>query len=243
MKIPKQITIAVLFLMTTSFMSAAIITDWTFTTGTTTPERLTPSNTSTGASVSSLTINSAVQDFGVNAVPSGDNDGMGFGGTGSGNQVIFWHRANFFNSDGVGTTTWGVPGSDGIDTTVSTAPMSFTVSADTGYDVTIDSISVDSENAGYLLFFQEAGQAAGPESGGATAFTTASLNSSVTINSGSSKTFTLNWNSGALNSFFNVNEISLNGSVTAVPEPSTYAMLSGFAVLGLVLARRRFKRW
>lgn len=242
MKTYKQFIISVSFLMTSSFMFAAIVTEWTFDTGGTTSERLASSNTLTGVSVSSISINSAVQNFGVNAVPSGANDGMGFGGTGSGNQVIFWHRANFFNSQDIGTTTWSAPGFDGIDTTVSTAPMSFTVSAELGYDVTIDSISVDSENSGYLVFFQEAGQAAGAQSGGGTAFTTAALNSPVTVSSGTSKTFTLNWNSGALNSFFNVNEISLNGSVTVVPEPSTYALLSGFVVLGLIMARRR-QRW
>lgn len=220
-------------------LGAQVVTQWTMNSGGTTAERLASSNTAIGAAVTALNINPAVEDFGVGAVPSGDNDGMGFGGTGSGNQVIFWHRADFFNSQGVGTTTWSAPGFDGVDTTVGTAPMSFTVSADAGYDVTIDSISVDSENAGYLLFFQEAGATAGPETGGATAFTTASLNSSVTINSGSSKTFTLNWNSGALDSFYNVDEISLNGSVAVVPESSTLALILSAAAGVFVLTRRR----
>lgn len=192
---------------------AEVVGEWTFDSGATTAERLAISAVQTGVTIFPLAVNPAVDDFGPEAVPNNDEDGMGFGGTVNGNQVLFWHRANFFNSDGIGTTTWAAPGSDGIDTTSATAPMSFTVTAKSGYDITIESITVESENSGYLIFFQEAGRPAGAESGGVTEVTTALLNSPVIISSGTSKTFTLNWNSGALNKFFIVDAILVNGAV------------------------------
>lgn len=213
MKILPAVTVFSACLIISSQLEAETIGQWAFDSGETTAELLASSAVENGVTVSSLVINDAVEDFGPEAVPDSNNDGMGFGTNIQGNQVLFWHRAAFFNNMGVGATTWGAPGFDGIDTSVNTAPMSFTVTAKAGYDVTIESITVESENPGYLFYFQQAGQAAGQEYGGATATTTALLTSSVVIPEGTSKTFTVNWNSGALNAFFNIDAIVLNGTV------------------------------
>jgi hypothetical protein len=46
---------------------------------------------------------------------------------------------------------------------------------------------------------------------------------------------------GNFNASLEWDDIALNGTVSAVPEPSTYAMLAGLLALGLVMVRRRLK--
>lgn len=218
---------------------AAVISEWTFNTGANSTDRLASSSVASGASVSGLAINASFDDFGPGVVPSGNNDGFGFGGN-SGEQVIFWHRATS------GTpSTWGNPGGLGANTTVANSPMSFTVTAGAFTEVTIDSISIDAitpNTAAYIVHFQEAGATPanpGVTGNGGNAFDiTVSANSGpIVIDAGTSKTFTVNWNSGAFDSTHLINGLSLNGSTVSVPTPA--ALPAGLGLIVMVAARRR----
>lgn len=186
-----------------------ILGSWTFNSGATTAQRLQSSGSPSGVTVSSLSINPSVADFGLGTVPSGNDDGMGFGGN-QGEQTLFWHRANFFNPN-TPSTTWGIPGvTTGIDTTVANAPMSFTVTASATHSVTVESITIDANSTtNSIVYVQEAGQAAG--TGVAGVDITVPLNEPVSIAAGASKTFTINWNSGALDSKLIITQIDVNG--------------------------------
>ena len=90
-----------------------------------------------------------------------------------------------------------------------------------------------------IVGFQEAGAAAGTTvtlNAGSSWTGTSLLASPVVIGAGQTKTFTFNLNSGALNSFHNIDEFVLNGEV--VPEPSV-GILLGLGTLALTLRRRR----
>lgn len=91
------------------------------------------------------------------------------------------------------------------------------------------------------MHFQEEGAVPGAGSPGGNTSETAFLPSPVVIGAGQSKTFTINLNSGALNSDHVFNTITLDGTVTAVPEPSMVALLPVLLGLGL-LRRRRLQR-
>ena len=114
------------------------VAQWTFNTGTTSAARLASSNVSAGLTVTALQMNPKADDVGVDSVPDTVNDGFGFGGN-SGEQVMFFHRANYTNTNTNTSTTptprpegrfttWGGPNlAAGVDTTVDNSPMSFTV--------------------------------------------------------------------------------------------------------------------
>ena len=92
------------------FFRGAVLGQWTFDDDSSSATLLQSSSPSAGVTLSSLAIHADVTDFGNGSIPSGDDDGMGFGGN-NGEQVMFWHRANYTNTNApVGkTTTWGVP--------------------------------------------------------------------------------------------------------------------------------------
>lgn len=219
---------------------AAVIGEWTFNTGANSTDRLASSSVAVGTTLTGLAINASFDDFGPGVIPSGNNDGFGFGGN-SGEQALFWHRATSGTS-----STWGNPSTAaGVDTTVANSPMSFTVTAGAFTEVTIDSISIDAlpaNTAAYIVHFQEAG--ATPANPGVTAnggnsfdITVAANGGPVVIAAGTSKTFTINWNSGSFDSSHVINQINLNGSTASVPTPA--ALPAGLGLIVMVAARRR----
>lgn len=226
---------------------SALLGEWTFNAGNTTAERLASSSNAAGVTVSSLSFNDSFDDVGVGAVPSSVHDGLGFGGN-SGQQVMFLHRANYFDNSAVPSprptnsdyTSWGNGTAAGTGSNLSAngnAPFAFTVTAGATETVTIEELTFERTGGANTIFqFQEAGASVGPSvtvTSNNTPFT-AALNSPVVIGPGQTKTFTFNVNSGNLNSLINLNEIKLNGTV--VPEPGSLALLG---LGGLCVLRRR----
>lgn len=263
MKQTLPLSVACLGVMAMSSLQAAVLAEWTFNDNSSLANALSSSNVDAGvSSVSGLQMNSSGGfgfDFaGLNNVPNSVNDGYGFGGAG-GEQVMFTHRADYFDNAAVGGgpnekpnansyTSWGPGDSGGIPqgTTAGlgdgNAPVSFTVSAG-AQDVRIDSLTTTiaalNPGAALIVGFQEAGAAAGPTvtlNGGSGWTGTSLLISPVVIGAGQTKTFTFNLNSGSLNSNHNINEFALNGEV--IPEPTT-GILLGLTGLALALRRRR----
>ncbi len=208
------------------------IARWTFDSGTTSAQRLAASNFSQASPVSALGFNTSFTDFGLGVVPSGANDGFGFGGN-SGDNVIFLKRANYFSDSPVPTprpteqaySSWGAGAGVGTGADLSmigNAPISFTVSADALASVTVYSVTVDFTSGSDIIFqFQEAGA---PEGTGATLrasspLATLPLPTPVEIGPGQTKTFTININSGNLNSNHNIDSIALNGMIVSPPFP------------------------
>jgi hypothetical protein len=220
---------------------SALLGEWTFNTGNTTAERLASSSNAAGVTVSSLSFNESHDDFGPGVVPSGVNDGIGFGGN-SGQQVMFLHRAVYFDG-GAPSGKWT---SHGNGTTAGTgsnlsadgnAPFVFTVTAGASETVTVESLSIEWISSAAIIFqFQEAGASVGPSVtlNGGNPSDTAALNAPIVIGPGATKTFSFNVNSGALNTSHFINELRLNGTV--VPEPGSLALLG---LGGLCVLRRR----
>ena len=172
---------------------------------------------------------------------------------------MFTHRADYFDSSAVGGgpqekpdansyTSFGPGDSGGVPqgTTAGlgdgNAPISFTVTAG-AQDVRIDSLTTTiaalNPGAALIVGIQEAGAAAGPTvtlNGGSGWTGTSLLASPVVIGAGQTGTFTINLNSGALNSIHNIDEFVLNGEV--IPEP-TAGILLGLGALVVTLRRRR----
>ncbi|MBT6406982.1 MAG: hypothetical protein HOK06_05205, partial [Rhodospirillaceae bacterium] len=202
----------------TNYLRTGVLGQWTFDGGSTSAQRLQSSSPAAGVSLSSLAINPDVTDFGNGAVPSGDDAGLGFGGN-TGEQVVFWHRANYTNTNAPAgkTPAWGVPGVDaGIDTTVANAPMSFMVTAESWSTLTVEGLLINNSNGdgGCNAHFQEAGQAAGSANGGGLN-ALAPLIEPVVIAPGTTKTFTINWSGDALDIKQNINRIDLRGTVSS----------------------------
>ena len=257
MKKTIPLSLVCLGMMTTAPLQAAVIAEWTFNTGGDSAARRASSGVPAGATISGLSFNSSFTDVGPGAVPNDVHDGIGFGGN-SGDQVIFLHRANYFDGspvfpamDGAGRfresasdyTSWGNGATHGTGGDLSSngnAPIAFTVSADLGQTVTVDSLTIDFTSGGASIWeIQEAGAAVGPSgtSNGANPLITVLLNAPVVVGSGLSKTFTINVNSGATNSNHNIDGLALNGTVAPIPEPSA-AILLGVGALALVRRRR-----
>lgn len=224
-----------------------VLTSWTFNTGATSTERLASSGTVSGLTVSQLFINDNHEDFGVNVLPNSDRDGFGFGGNNF-EQVMFFHRANYFNGTPPPAgerTTWGNPGSSlGVDTTVLNAPISFSVSTDASTSATIESLFFNtSGGSATILYFQEAGATAGSPAStnppGSFFDATALLNAPIVIGPSETIIFTLNANSAALNSGHIVNQLDLQGTTNVIPEPSQAGLLIGAVGLLWVGIRRR----
>jgi len=227
-------------------VDAAVLGEWTFDTGASTAARMASSNNAAGVTVSSLSFNDSFSDFGPGAVPNDVHDGIGFGGN-SGQQVMFLHRADYFDSSAVPSprptsadyTSWGNGESAGTGADLSSngnAPFAFTVTAGATETVTVESFTVERISGAPTIFqFQEAGATVGPSvTANSNGDFTALLNTPVVIGPGATKTFTFNVNSGSRNSSINLNDITLNGSV--VPEPGSLALL---AAGGLCVLRRR----
>lgn len=227
-----------------SSVHGATLSSWTFNTGTTSTERLASSGTVSGLTVSQLFINDNHDDFGVFTVPSGDNDGFGFGGN-SGEQNMFIHRADYFNNAQAPLgerTTWGGPGAAGVDTTVLNSPISFSVATDASTSATIESLFFNGtpDGATTILYFQEAGATAGSSATANSASSyvaTALLDAPIVIGPNQTITFTLNVNSGNLDSKHIVNQLDLQGTV--IPEPSQAGLLIGAVGLLWIGIRRR----
>ncbi|MGB1131104.1 MAG: hypothetical protein ACPG4K_13720, partial [Haloferula sp.] len=193
---------------------------WTFDNRSTLATALESSGTATGVTVSPLNVNASHDFSGLSTVPDGDNDGYGFGGN-AGESVMFIHRANYFNSQGLGTTTWGAPGgSTGIDTTVANSPLSFTVTTDANTTLTLTSLTVDrTPSTATLYHFQGDGFTPGLSPPGSDNPASVILNAPAVIQPGETRTFTLNLNSGALNTAHVLNQITLNGTVVSTATP------------------------
>lgn len=229
--------------------SAATVAEWNFNnTGTgTAAQRLSvamgATSVASGLSVSQLNINASFTLAGFNNVPASanNNDGFGFGNAGTpANSVIFIHRANYFNGENLGVTTWGNPvNTPGVNTTVAGSPLNFTVTTDSLTTVTLNSVNIAGLGIGNVFFvgFQEAAAAVGTSSAASNTSATAFLTNPVVIGPNQTKTFTINLNSGNKNTEHTFNTITLDGTVTAVPEPSVIAWLPG--LLGLAFLRRR----
>lgn len=198
------------------YVRSALLGQWTFDDGSTSAELLQSSNPATGVTLSPLALHAEVTDFGNGVVPSGDDDGAGFGGN-SGEHVMFWHRANYTNDSAPvdKVTSWGVPGVDtGIDTTVANAPMSFTLTAGAAQTITVERLLIfASDGTGDCrAHFQEAGQPAG---GGHAGWqeSLVPLNEPVVIAPGTTKTFTINWSGDELDIKQNIDRIDLRGTI------------------------------
>ncbi|MCH7224626.1 hypothetical protein [Haloferula sp. A504] len=193
------------------------VADWTFDNQSSVATALESSGVATGLTISSLVVNASHTSFGVGAVPSGDDDGYGFGGN-DGELVMFIHRANYFNGQGLGTTTWGNPNaSSGIDTTVANSSLSFSVTTDGSTALTLAGLTVDrTPSAPTLYYFQEAGTPAGVSPAANLDPSFPALNSPVVFGPGETRTFTINLNSGNLDTAHILNQISLNGTVETI---------------------------
>ena len=221
-----SLSVTIFGLSSTAALHAAVIAEWTFNTGANSAARLASSGVPTGATISGLSFNSSFTDFGPGAVPNDVHDGFGFGGN-RGDQVIFLHRANYFDGSTVPSprptvndyTSWGQGSANGTGGDLSSdgnAPIAFTVGADALSSITVESLTVDfTSGRGIIFGFQEAGDTSGATVtlNGATPLLDVPLDAPVTIGPGETKTFTININSGALNSLHNIDGISLNGNV------------------------------
>jgi hypothetical protein len=229
---------------TTSVLFPEEIAAWTFNTGMTSAERRAASSVPPGAAVSGLAFNTSFIDFGPGVVPTGAHDGFGFG-VNSGDSVIFLKRANYFDGSTVPNprptaenyTSWGAGSTAGTGANLSAngnAPIIFSVTAGARSTVTVVSLTVDFTSGSNIIFqFQEAGAAPG---GGITfsasnRLATLPLAAPVVIGPGETRTFTINLNSGGLNTNHNIDGISLNGAVESDASPyEIWATANGLTV-------------
>ncbi|MDA7639811.1 PEP-CTERM sorting domain-containing protein [bacterium] len=246
-----SLSITIFSMSSTAALHAAVIAEWTFDTGANSAARLASSSVSTGATISGLSFNDSFTDVGPGAVPNDVHDGFGFGGN-SGDQVIFLHRANYFDGSPVPSprptvndyTSWGQGSANGTGGDLSSngnAPILFTVGADALSSVTVDSLTIDFTSGGASIWqIQEAGAAEGSPGtlNPGNPLITVALNAPVVIGAGETKTFTINVNSGALNSLHNIDGLALNGTVASIPEPSSGILL---CLGALALTKRRRK--
>ncbi len=217
-----------ILLLTASSLSAAVLGQWTFNDTSSLENALAASNVFGDAEISGLQMNSyAGSGFGFAGlvhVPADEHDGFGFGGAATGFDVMFTHRADYF--DGGGTdpvndyTSFGTAEGTTAGLGDGNAPISFTVTADAGETVLINSLTATcaAANPGATLFvgIQEAGAAVGTTVtiNGASAWTgTANLTNPIIVEAGETKTFTILLNSGASNSNHNIDSFSLDGLV------------------------------
>lgn len=233
--------------------NADVLGEWTFNNRASVATALESSNLDAGVStLSSLQFNSSggfgFDVAGPNNVPNTINDGYGFGGN-SGEDVAFIHRATYFDGSAVPSprptadhyTSFGAGAGEGTGAALGNgnAPISFTITAG-AQDVQVDSLTIDTTagNAPLIVSFQEAGASVGNAVtlNGGNLNDTSVLSSAVVVGAGQTKTFTINLNSGSLDSAHIVNEFVLNGSV--IPEPGTLSMIGAIGVAVLFIRRR-----
>ncbi|MEM9019277.1 MAG: PEP-CTERM sorting domain-containing protein [Planctomycetota bacterium] len=225
---------------------AALLGEWTFNTGTSTTQRLESTNNAAGVTVSGLGFNDSFDDFGPGAIPNNANDGIGFGGGIGGAQVMFLHRANYFDGGAPSGlwTSFGNPGNangnagTGADLSSDpNAPFAFSITAGANETITVESLSIQIANTtGVIFYFQEAGASPGSAVtlNAGNQSDNANLTTPVVIGPGQTKTFTINVNSGNLNSIHQLDNLAVNGTV--IPEPGSIGLL---ALGGLCVLRRR----
>ncbi|MEM6258289.1 MAG: PEP-CTERM sorting domain-containing protein [Planctomycetota bacterium] len=202
-----------------------------------------------GVAVSRLFINDSFEFFGLSNLPAPPRDGYGFGNA---TNDIFLDRANFFDGSSVPDprptagdyTSWGPPTTAGTGddmTSDGNAPLAFTVTADAGQTVTIESLTFDRNGAqagAYAVFFQLAGQntstTVGTGVNSNSQFVIPLAGGPFVINPGETQSFTINLNSSQLNNRLTLDSIALNGTV--IPEPGSLALLG---LGGLCVFRRR----
>ena len=167
-----SLSLAIFAVSSTALLNAAVIAEWTFNAGANSTARLASSGVPAGATISGLSFNSSFTDVGPGAVPNDVHDGFGFGGN-SGDQVIFLHRANYFDGSAVPSprptvsdyTSWGQGSAQGTGADLSSngnAPIAFTIGADAVTSVTVDSLTIDFTSGGASIWqIQEAGAAQG----------------------------------------------------------------------------------
>jgi hypothetical protein len=232
---------------------AAPIAEWNFNDSSSLLNALGSSAVTNGAAVSGLTMNTDGSGFGfgfagLSNVPNSVHDGYGFGGN-SGEKVMFLHRAEYFDASTVPSprpttndyTSFGPASGSGAQGTSAglgdgNAPVYFTVTAETGKVVIVESITCHMlSGSGILIGFQEAGETegaivtlpAGNNSG------TAFLNAPLIIENGETKTFTMNFNSGGLNQSHLLNGFVLNGAVENYTVATVYELwLDSFGLSG-----------
>jgi hypothetical protein len=252
--------------MTSASLSADVLAKWTFDnkTGAYDGERLDNVMAASGVrsglyEVGNLTMNASfgyVLGFGDrSSIPDEsepNNDQFGFYGNDNGTQGVFsdviaLHRAS--NPDGGVTSSWG--NAARVEASVADATMFFTVSADAGSDVTIESLTVERKKGGAMLIqFNPEGAVTSPDY--ATLGSQSGDSVVVSLNGGpivvqarQTKTFMIQLNSGAHNQTHLINEIALNGSVArtgslvTIPELSTFTLFAGVLALGAAMIRRR----
>lgn len=230
--------------------TAEVLGEWNFDTGSTSAERRMASGLATGVSgISELTFN-MIEDAGVDVVPASVHDGIGFGGS-FGEQAVFIHRANYFDhstvppkEDADDFTSFG-PGEGGTSAQGTAAGQGdgkaavfFTVTAG-AQPVQVASLTIDTTagNAPLIISFQEAGSAAGTtvNVNEQMRSNTAYLPNPVLIAAGETKTFSVNLNSGTLDSRHVVNRMVLHGEVN--PELPTIGIIAAMGT-SFILTRR-----
>lgn len=176
-------------------------------------------------------------------------------------------------------TTWNSTAGSGATTDVTYANaftagnyVTFTITADAGYQITFDSISfqagIASSNSaarrGVFLVTETSAEAfsdsstvltgdvtgaaavggtlvyyASPTNSTAPLTYNASLSGLSVLGEGQTQIFRLYFQTQDANQGIFLDDIVINGTVSAVPEPSAFALLAGAAVLGAVALRRR----
>lgn len=121
---------------------------------------------------------------------------------------------------------------------------SFTITPTSGYEVSLSGISFDARQtpSGALDYTVEVGGTSVATGTFTRDSDWYSISKSITLSSLSSATEVriYGYNGGGGN--FAIDNVTLSGTVSAVPEPSTYALIFGAATLGFVVFRRRTKR-
>lgn len=198
------------------------------------------SNVAAGLTLSPLSMNSSFDFAGFNNVPTSVNDGYGFGGN-TGQSVLFLHRANYDNDSPSPNprpegrvTSWGPANGAGISTSVTGATLSFTVSTNPFTTLTVNRLLVEGTGQGsdYLVRFQSADAAAGQSPAAGRSAMTIWLNGPVVLGPSETRVFTVNLDSGALNSGHLINTISLFGS-TAPFDPYAEWITNTHGLTGL----------
>ncbi|MSU51531.1 MAG: PEP-CTERM sorting domain-containing protein [Opitutus sp.] len=125
--------------------------------------------------------------------------------------------------------------------------FTWTVTPNSGYQLSLASFAYTGQTSGTgptSFEFRSGVDGFSSSIGTATATGT-----TITLSSGSFQGLTTSlefrlygWGASSSGGTFSVNDFTFNGTVSAVPEPSTYAALAGAAALGLAFWRRHHQR-